>query len=69
VVRPTCGAGLGFLSLPARFSEAEFSLLLSPPSAASFSPSLFSAAGYADHDGGGDGGCAAEKLLLLVEEA
>jgi len=31
--------------------------------------SLFSAAGYADHDGGGDGGCAAEKLLLLVEEA
>jgi hypothetical protein len=61
---------LGFLSLPARFSEAEFSLLLSPPSAASFSPSLFSAAGYADHDGGGgDGGCAAEKLLLLVEEA
>jgi len=62
---------LGSFSLPARFSEAEFSLLLSPPpSAASFSPSLFSAVGSADHDGGGgDGGCAAEKLPVLVEEA
>jgi len=32
--------------------------------------SLFSAVGSADHDGGGgDGGCAAEKLPVLVEEA
>jgi hypothetical protein len=36
-----------------------------PPSAASF-PQPFS---DSDHDGGGDGGCAAERLVVLVEEA
>lgn len=62
---------------PARFSEAEANeekknppcFLLTPLPLLLF-PQPFSSAVGSDHDGGGDGGCPAERLLLvLVEEA
>lgn len=57
---------------PLRFSEAKFYLPFPLPLLLLLFPSqpFFSCRLCADHDGGGgDGGCAAERRLVLVEAA